>query len=161
MGMSVVPASGTLPYPPATKDLHHEVELVVALKEGGAVALVADAKLVLRDIVLTRNRATLKGGGALIATAGKLELVRVRMTDNSAGSAAAIDLSGQVKARAVALLVTDNNVAANIDGPVRLTGAASLELRLSTIAYNSGSAVVLAPGPAGSGALQVDRKSVV
>ncbi|MCS0588848.1 fumarylacetoacetate hydrolase family protein [Massilia norwichensis] len=33
---AVVPASGTLPYPPATKDLHHEVELVVALKEGGA-----------------------------------------------------------------------------------------------------------------------------
>jgi fumarylpyruvate hydrolase len=33
---AVVPASGTLPYPPATKELHHEVELVVALKEGGA-----------------------------------------------------------------------------------------------------------------------------
>jgi fumarylpyruvate hydrolase len=33
---AVVPASGTLPYPPATRELHHEVELVVALKEGGA-----------------------------------------------------------------------------------------------------------------------------
>jgi len=33
---AVVPASGTLPYPPATKELHHEVELVVALKAGGA-----------------------------------------------------------------------------------------------------------------------------
>jgi fumarylpyruvate hydrolase len=33
---AVVPASGTLPYPPATSDLHHEVELVVALKGGGA-----------------------------------------------------------------------------------------------------------------------------
>jgi fumarylpyruvate hydrolase len=33
---AVVAASGTLPYPPATRDLHHEVELVVALKEGGA-----------------------------------------------------------------------------------------------------------------------------
>jgi len=33
---AVVPASGTLPYPPATQDLHHEVELVVALKAGGA-----------------------------------------------------------------------------------------------------------------------------
>jgi fumarylpyruvate hydrolase len=33
---AVVPASGTLPYPPATSDLHHEVELVVALKAGGA-----------------------------------------------------------------------------------------------------------------------------
>ncbi|HEX8786793.1 MAG TPA: fumarylacetoacetate hydrolase family protein [Telluria sp.] len=33
---AVVPASGTVPYPPATNDLHHEVELVVALKAGGA-----------------------------------------------------------------------------------------------------------------------------
>jgi len=28
---AVVPASGTVPYPPATRELHHEVELVVAL----------------------------------------------------------------------------------------------------------------------------------
>jgi fumarylpyruvate hydrolase len=33
---AVVPASGTVPYPPSTNDLHHEVELVVALKAGGA-----------------------------------------------------------------------------------------------------------------------------
>jgi fumarylpyruvate hydrolase len=29
-------AGGVLPYPPETADLHHEVELVVALREGGA-----------------------------------------------------------------------------------------------------------------------------
>ncbi|RZA35570.1 MAG: FAA hydrolase family protein [Lysobacteraceae bacterium] len=33
---AVVPASGAVPYPPATHDLHHEVELVVALGAGGA-----------------------------------------------------------------------------------------------------------------------------
>lgn len=33
---AVVPASGTVPYPPATRELHHEVELVVALGGGGA-----------------------------------------------------------------------------------------------------------------------------
>jgi len=32
---AVVPASGSVPYPPSTKELHHEVELVVALKGGG------------------------------------------------------------------------------------------------------------------------------
>jgi fumarylpyruvate hydrolase len=32
---AVVPASGTVPYPSATRELHHEVELVVALKGGG------------------------------------------------------------------------------------------------------------------------------
>lgn len=33
---AVVPASGAVPYPPATHDLHHEVELVVALGAGGS-----------------------------------------------------------------------------------------------------------------------------
>jgi fumarylpyruvate hydrolase len=32
---AVVPGGGTIPYPPATRDLHHEVELVVALGKGG------------------------------------------------------------------------------------------------------------------------------
>ena len=32
---AVVPDGSTIPYPPLTKDLHHEVELVVALKSGG------------------------------------------------------------------------------------------------------------------------------
>src|SRR5438477_10008770 len=29
------PDGATIPYPPPTKDLHHEVELVVAMKSGG------------------------------------------------------------------------------------------------------------------------------
>jgi fumarylpyruvate hydrolase len=32
----VAPDGAAVPYPPLTKDLHHEVELVVALKSGGA-----------------------------------------------------------------------------------------------------------------------------
>jgi len=32
---AVVPASGSVPYPSSTEELHHEVELVVALKGGG------------------------------------------------------------------------------------------------------------------------------
>jgi fumarylpyruvate hydrolase len=32
---AVVPDGATIPYPPLTKDLHHEVDLVVALKGGG------------------------------------------------------------------------------------------------------------------------------
>jgi fumarylpyruvate hydrolase len=32
---AVVPASGAVPYPPSTNDMHHEIELVVALKSGG------------------------------------------------------------------------------------------------------------------------------
>ena len=34
--VAVVPGGGRLPFPPATDDLHHEIELVVALRSGGA-----------------------------------------------------------------------------------------------------------------------------
>ncbi|MBQ5950060.1 fumarylacetoacetate hydrolase family protein [Massilia sp. ST3] len=40
---AVVPAEGAVPYPPMTQDLHHEVELVVALGAGGANVAVEDA----------------------------------------------------------------------------------------------------------------------
>lgn len=40
----IVPDGSTIPYPPITKDFHHEVELVVALKSGG-LNISADAAL--------------------------------------------------------------------------------------------------------------------
>jgi len=40
---AVLPEGGDLPYPPATADLHHEVELVAALKSGGLGIPVARA----------------------------------------------------------------------------------------------------------------------
>lgn len=40
---AVIPASGTVPYPSATSDLHHEIELVVALGGGGTNIDPADA----------------------------------------------------------------------------------------------------------------------
>ena len=40
---AVVPNGGVLPFPSATEDLHHEIELVVALGEGGANLSASDA----------------------------------------------------------------------------------------------------------------------
>lgn len=40
---AVVAAQGVIPYPPATNDLHHEVEMVVALGSGGADIEAQDA----------------------------------------------------------------------------------------------------------------------
>jgi fumarylpyruvate hydrolase len=40
---AIVPDGGTVPYPPLTKDMHHEVELVVALKSGGRNIPVSNA----------------------------------------------------------------------------------------------------------------------
>jgi fumarylpyruvate hydrolase len=48
---AIVPDGATIPYPPLTKDLHHEVELVVALKSGG------------RNIKLERALDTIYGYG--------------------------------------------------------------------------------------------------
>ena len=33
---ALLPSGSVMPYPPATKDMHHEIEMVVALKSGGA-----------------------------------------------------------------------------------------------------------------------------
>ena len=41
--VAVVPGGGSLPFPSATDDLHHEIELVVALRAGGANISVDDA----------------------------------------------------------------------------------------------------------------------
>ena len=38
-----IDASGTFPYPPKTSDVHHEIELVVALKSGGQNIAISDA----------------------------------------------------------------------------------------------------------------------
>lgn len=40
---AVVPEGGTLPFPMATRDLHHEIELVVALERGGRDIAVDEA----------------------------------------------------------------------------------------------------------------------
>jgi fumarylpyruvate hydrolase len=40
---AIVADGGTVPYPSLTKDMHHEVELVVALKSGGRNIAVAKA----------------------------------------------------------------------------------------------------------------------
>ena len=41
-GDAVVPGGGTVPYPPGTQDLHHEVELVVALGRDAAGVVAID-----------------------------------------------------------------------------------------------------------------------
>jgi fumarylpyruvate hydrolase len=68
---SAVVASGTtIPFPPATENLHHEVELVVVLKSGGADITEADALshvygyAVGNDLTRRDIQATAKGKGA-------------------------------------------------------------------------------------------------
>ncbi|MGH8780176.1 fumarylacetoacetate hydrolase family protein [Paraburkholderia sp.] len=40
---AVVPAAGTIPYPPLTRDLHHEIEMVIAIGKEGTNVAASDA----------------------------------------------------------------------------------------------------------------------
>lgn len=40
---AIVPAQGTVPYPPLTSDLHHEIELIIAIGQAGRNIAAADA----------------------------------------------------------------------------------------------------------------------
>ncbi|MSP92431.1 MAG: hypothetical protein EXR79_11640 [Myxococcales bacterium] len=126
---------------------------------GGGVALDAASRVTLRDCWLTQNTATSQGGGGISASAGEVVLVRSRVTHNVADIAAAIDLTGTAKARIVASLIADNQPTATGFGPLRLSDAASLDLRLSTLAYNGGNGVYLQPS--GQGRTRATLDSVI
>lgn len=131
------------------------------MPEGGAVALTRKSRLTLRDCWLTANQATVRGGGAIQATAGWLDLVRSRLSGNTASAATALDLSGSVQVRMIASLISENHVAATVDGPVRLADDARLDMQLSTVAYNSGNGIVLQPLGRGRTSLRIDSSIVM
>ena len=127
---------------------------------GGAIALMKKSRLILQDCWLYGNSSTLHGGGALAASAGQLDLIRTRVTGNHGDRAAAVDLSGSVRARMFSTLIADNEAKGTVDPPVRLSGTAQLEVVGSTVAYNGGSGIVVQPDGGGRRMLVV-RSSVV
>jgi fumarylpyruvate hydrolase len=135
---ALVPGGGTIPYPPATADLHHEVELVAALGRGGAG--IPEAEALDRvfgyavGIDLTRRD--------LQAEAKKL----ARPWD----MAKAFDRSAPISALRRAARIghpTDNPIRLAVNGKVRQesTLAHHIWSVAETIAYLSG-LVELAPG---------------
>ncbi len=112
---------------------------------GGAILLSQRAHLTLHNAWLMGNRATAKGGGAIAASAGQLDLIAVRVTGNTAQGGVALDLTGTVQARLVSTLIVENLVQANVDGAVRVADNAHLQVTASTIAYNTGAAIVFEP----------------
>ncbi|MBM4343543.1 MAG: hypothetical protein FJ100_09215 [Deltaproteobacteria bacterium] len=130
-------------------------------ERGGAVENSKASSLTLTDCWLFGNTATLHGGGAIAASAGSLHLIRTRATGNSGDRAAALELTGTVRARLLGTLVVDNEAKGTADPPVRLSGQARLDVIASTIAYNSGSGIVLQPDGPGRRTLHVASSIVM
>ncbi len=124
-------------------------------ERGGALENSKASAVTLSECWLFGNTASLHGGGAISATAGTLQLTRSRITGNSGDRAAAVDLGGTVRARMAGTLVVDNEAKGTMDPPIRLSGQAQLDVFASTIAYNSGSGIVLQPDGPGRRKLRV------
>lgn len=68
-------------------------------REGGALALRANSKLVVADCVFSGNRAGQYGGGALFANRGEVEVTGSRFEGNQGVQGGAVLLDGVVRAR--------------------------------------------------------------
>ncbi len=127
---------------------------------GGAIALLADAKINLFGCTLTGNEAKLEGG-AIFAQAGELRLERTRVIVNRAPGATGLALVGSARAVVTNSLIADNAPKVTQDAPIRLSGGTRLELIQSTIAYNGGHGVFMQPRGAGPKPTLIVESSVV
>ena len=78
---ALVENGATIPFPPATRDLHHEIELVLALSGGGQNVAAGDAK----PARTAPSSCELSGGGQNVAAGDALDLIH--------GYAVGIDLT--------------------------------------------------------------------
>lgn len=107
---AVAPLEDQIPYPPATSDLHHEIELVVALKSGGANLTLDEARacvfgyavgvdLTRRDL---QGAAKAKGhpweAGKAFDASAPISAIRV-MDEPAAGAAVTLSVNGQERQR--------------------------------------------------------------
>ncbi len=113
--------------------------------EGGAIALTADAELTLTDCVIRDNVATFRNGGGLWANAGRLVALRTRWVHNQAEAGAALALGGTARALVVANLVTQHPALTTNGTPVHLAQSSALDVVSTTIAYNAGPCIAIAP----------------
>ncbi len=109
-------------------------------REGGAVEVSGFSEVVLRDCTLSGNRARGAGGGALLASAGRVRVQRCRIEANQGGAGSAI-LATQV----ASVLLQDSLVDGTPGGEgavVSVQDGAALEvLRSTVLAGRTGTAI--------------------
>jgi fumarylpyruvate hydrolase len=147
---AVVANGTTLPFPPQTEDLHHEVELVIALGAGGKNISVDDAA------------ATIFGAGVGIdLTRRDLQAV-AKKAGRPWDMAKGFDRSAPVAALTPGIPATTGSIALTVDGETRQSGDLSMMIwSVPEIIATLSTFVELAPGdliftgtPAGVCAIQ-------
>jgi fumarylpyruvate hydrolase len=147
---AVVANGTTLPFPPQTEDLHHEVELVIALGAGG------------RNISVDDAAATIFGAGVGIdLTRRDLQAV-AKKAGRPWDMAKGFDRSAPVAALTPGIPATTGSIALTVDGETRQSGDLSMMIwSVPEIIATLSTFVELAPGdliftgtPAGVCAIQ-------
>ena len=147
---AVVPGGGTLPYPSMTQDLHHEVELVVALGAGG------------RDIDATQATAKIFGHAVGIDLTRRDLQAAAKAAGRPWDMAKGFDRSAPIGALTPGAPPTTGAIGLTIDGEPRQSGDLSMMIwSVPEIIATLSTFVELAPGdliftgtPAGVGPIQ-------
>ncbi len=147
---AVVANGSTLPFPPKTEDLHHEVELVIALGTGG------------KDIAVEDAAATIFGAGVGIDLTRRDLQAAAKKAGRPWDMAKGFDRSAPVGALTPGVPATKGSIALAIDSETRQSGDLSMMIwSVPEIIATLSTFVELAPGdliftgtPAGVGQIQ-------
>ena len=147
---AVVANGSTLPFPPKTEDLHHEVELVIALGAGG------------KDIAVEDAAATIFGAGVGIDLTRRDLQATAKKAGRPWDMAKGFDRSAPVGALTPGVPAASGTIALAVDGNTRQSGDLSMMIwSVPEIIATLSTFVELAPGdliftgtPAGVGPIQ-------
>jgi len=147
---AVVANGSTLSFPRQTEDLHHEVELVIALGKGG------------KDIAVEDATAMIFGAGVGIDLTRRDLQAAAKKAGRPWDMAKGFDRSAPVAALTPGIPATTGGIALTVDGEVRQSGDLSMMIwSVPEIIATLSTFVALAPGdliftgtPAGVGAIQ-------
>ncbi len=147
---AVVENGSTLPFPPQTDDLHHEVELVIALGKGG------------KDIAVEDAAAMIFGAGVGVDLTRRDLQAAAKKAGRPWDMAKGFDRSAPVGALTAGIPAAKGGIALAVDGETRQSGDLSMMIRsVPEIIATLSTFVELAPGdliftgtPAGVGPIQ-------
>ena len=147
---AVVANGSAIPFPPKTEDLHHEVELVIALGAGG------------KDIAVEDAAATLFGAGVGIDLTRRDLQAAAKKAGRPWDMAKGFDRSAPIGAITPGIPVSTGGIALSVDGETRQSGDLSMMIwSVPEIIATLSTFIELAPGdliftgtPAGVGPIR-------